>query len=313
MQTSKYIDIQKIKRNERIAKFFTKIAELILIIGLSFIILFPIISSIIPAMTQFNYLGEPNSIWIPNKIDFFSFKIAAYLLNYWGSLGKTIIFALVMMVIQVTMSAIVGYGFSKLSFKGHNILFFFVILTIVVPPQAIMLPQFMLFKKLNLLNKVYSIFLLAFFGQGLKSGLFIFLFRQFFKELPQELEEAALIDGCGYVKTFYQIMLPNAGNLMLTIAIFSFVWNFSDLYYVNWFASDAGLLSSTLAQKFLTELNIVNAYQDFTLLSKDSMNPLFVGSVRGAGLILYVMPLLILYFIVQKRFVQGFERSGIVG
>lgn len=307
------LDVIKIKRREKTTKLIINIAQAVLLVGLSFVILFPILSAIIPSITDYNYLGDPNSIWIPKKLSILSYNISFYLLDYTNTLFKSLLFSGAMTLVQVIVSAFVGYGFSRMRFKGHNVLFFFVVLTIVLPPQAIMLPQFLHFKNLGLLNNIASLFLLALTGQGLKSGLFIYLFRQFFKGLPEELEEAALIDGCGFFKTFFKIMLPNAGAIILTVSVFSFVWNYTDTYYANWFAGDAGLISSVMAKKFISDSYIIDAYQDFTLLSKESMNPLFVGAVRGSGMLLYILPLAIFYFIIQRRFVQGFERSGIVG
>lgn len=313
MEKGKYLNVSKIKRNRIISKILLKTFRTILILGLSFVILYPMMVAIIPAITEYNYLGQPNSIWLPQKTGFLSFDIATYLLEYKTSIFLSIGFAASMTAIQIIVSAFVGYGFAKLKFRGNTIVFALVILTIVLPPQAIMLPQFLNFKSLGLLGNISTIYLLAFTGQGLKSGLFIYLFRQFFKGLPDELEEAALIDGCGFFKTFYKIMLPTAGSIMLTVGVFSFVWNYSDLHYTNLFAGNTNLISNLLSQKFLNEGVIQNTYQEFTNLSKENMNPLFIGSVRGAGMSLYILPLAVLYFIIQRKFVQGFERSGITG
>lgn len=312
-KNNSYINISKIKREERIKKIVNNIITAVIIIGLSFVILYPLISAFIPAITQYNYLGEPNSIWIPKKTSGLAFTMAIDLLDYEKTLPKSLFYALIMALIQVVVSAITGYGFSKLKFKGSNLLFSLVILTIILPEQAIMLPQYLHFQRLNLINKISTLFILAIFGQGLKSGLFIYLFRQFFKSLPIELEEAAYIDGCGFFKTFFKIILPNAGSIILTVLVFSFVWNYSDIYYTNWLAKNAGLLGNVINHKFGNDAYITGLYQDYIAAEGNSVTPLFVGAVRGAGTILYITPLVILYFIIQRKFVQGFERSGITG
>lgn len=319
-------------RKQQIKNILTSIFRWIIIVGLAFIIIYPLIEGIIPALTHYNYLGRPNSIWVPLKFDLLSFRITIYLLDYLPTLLRTLLYSALMMIIQVFISALVGYGFSKLTFKGHNLLFFLVILTIVVPPQIIMLPQYFHFKEfdilgiiklingkpINLLGKTSSLFLMSFLGMGLRSGLFIFLFRQFFKGLPKELEEAAMIDGCGYVRTFFQIIIPNATAIIITVAVFSFVWNYGDVFYTGLFgaapSSGKALLAQYLNERFTNQIYVSNAFKELTMQPAGAEpSPLLLGAVQGAARIMFILPLLVSYFFVQKKFVQSFERSGIVG
>lgn len=313
MKEIKKLDVAKIKRKDKASKIVIAILRTFIIVGLSFIIILPIIISAIPALTDFNYLGEPTSIWLPKKSSGLSFKIASDLMDYKSSLPKTIFFAISISIIQVIVSAFVGYGFTTLGKGSGKALFALVILTIILPPQAIMLPQFMYFTKMGLIGNIGAIYLLSTFAMGLKSGLFIYLFKQFFQGLPKELEEAAAIDGCGYVGTFFRVMLPNATSVMLTVFVFAFVWNFGDLHYTMWFAKDANLMPSLVLEKVLNTGYVKGSFANATFLNPDDMPLLFEGSVRGAGLILYIAPLALFYFLIQRSFVQGFERSGITG
>lgn len=314
----------KKKVNHVVIGFF----RTLLILGISFIILYPIIESTLPALTDYNYLGRPNSIWIPLKFGTLSFDIAFHLLNYVPALTRTFIFSTSMMFVQLFASAIVGYGFAHAEFKGHKLLFGFVILTIIIPPQTIMLPQYFHFQNfdvlgiiealtgspINLLGKSGVIYLMSALGMGFRSGLFIFLFRQYYKSLPKELEEAALIDGCGYFRTFFQIILPNTTSIMLTVGVFSFVWNYGDTFYTGLFAENTGLLAQFLGQRFATVTWVSNAFNELTLQPQGTQaNPLLLGATQGAAKILFILPLLIIYFFIQRKFVQSFERSGIVG
>ncbi|MDR4969392.1 MAG: carbohydrate ABC transporter permease, partial [Acholeplasmataceae bacterium] len=297
----------------RFKKLITKILVVVfrtlLILGISFIILYPLIESILPAITDYNYLGRPNSIWIPLRFGFLSFEIAIHLLDYWSALVKTFIFSTSMMIVQLFASAIVGYGFAHADFKGSKLLFMFVILTIIVPPQTIMLPQYFHFQNfdifgiiefingssLNLLGKSGVIYLMSALGMGFRSGLFIFLFRQYYKGLPKELEEAALIDGCGYFRTFFQIILPNTASIMLTVGVFSFVWNYGDTFYTGLFAENSGLLAQFLGQRFSTTIWVSNAFNELTLQPQGAQaNPLLLGAAQGAAKVLFILPLLIL-------------------
>lgn len=318
VRDNKVFNIKKMKRNARIAGLSQTIFKIVLLIGLSFVILFPLLVLYISSVTDYGYLGKPNSIWIPQKYSNLAYRIAisSGALNYSKSLFISILYALSLAVIQVFVSAFVGYGFSRLKFKGHNILFGLVILTIIMPSQVLSLPQYLYFGELGMSENILSIYLLAIFGQGLRSGLFIFLFRQFFKGLPEELEEAAFIDGCGFFKTFFRIMLPTAGSVMLTVFVFSFVWNYSDTNQLSWFApTNNSLITNNLRNKFILNSigNIEGLFKEFTGIEGKDMNRLFIGSVTGAAIILYILPLAIFYFIIQRKLVQGFERSGITG
>lgn len=318
VRDNKVFNIQKMKRNAKIASLSQTLFKVILLIGLSFVILFPLLILYISSVTDYGYLGKPNSIWIPQKHSLLAYKIAlgAGALNYSKSLVVSILYALSLASIQVFVSAFVGYGFSRLKFKGHNILFGLVILTIIMPSQVLSLPQYLYFGQLGMSENILSIYLLAIFGQGLRSGLFVFLFRQFFKGLPEELEEAAFIDGCGFFKTFFKIMLPTAGSVMLTVFVFSFVWNYSDTVQLSWFAPTTDyLITNNLRNKFILNSagNIGGLFKEYTGIDIKDMNPLFIGSLTGSAIILYILPLAIFYFIVQRKLVQGFERSGITG
>lgn len=321
--------INSYKIKTLISKIMLIIFRTTIILGLSYVILYPIINMIVASITHPLFIGKPNSVWIPLKTSTVFISMAFELLDFSSSLINTIIFAFILMVIQVFVSALTGYGFAKLKFKGSNLLFFGVLLTIVVPPQALILPQYFHFKEfdvlgilefigigpINLLGKKPVLYIMSGLGMGLRSGLFIFIFRQFFKGLPKELEEAALIDGCGHTRTFFKIMLPNATSAALTVSVFSFVWNFGDNFYTKiFYGSDNGLLPSMFKAKLYTPNYITDLYKEMIGISGNiEVNPIIISAVQNAGKLLFIAPLLILYFIIQRRFVRSFERSGIVG
>lgn len=307
------INVKKIKREEATKNILLVLFRTILIVGLSFVILFPIISAFIPAITDYSYLGEPNSIWFPIKTSLFNFRFASTMIEYKKTLPYTIMFALSIAIIQVSLALFVGYGFAMMRSKFKKLLFALVILTIIVPAQALAVPQFLYFSKMKIIGKVSSIYLLAVFSMGLKSGLFIYLFKQFFEGLPKELEEAATIDGCSYLGVFFRVMLPNAGAMILTVFVFSFVWNFGDTYYTTFFAEKANLLAPKIQDTIFYDRKIQGMFAGITFLKPTEMPSLFPGAIRSATLILYIFPLVIFYLIIQRKFVQGFERSGITG
>ena len=166
---------------------------------------------------------------------------------------------------------------------------------------------------MDLINKPYTLYILSFFGFGVNQSLFVYIFRQFFKGLPGELEEAAMIDGCGFYQTYFRVALPNAVPAIMTVAILSFVWNYGDTYYTGYFNPEGPYLSIALTNTFMSSnvQNVLKALQ--TWYDKPGVTTLAFDAVKQAAALIYLIPLLVVYFLVQKKFVENFERSGIVG
>ena len=187
-----------------------------------------------------------------------------------------------------------------------------VVMMILVPSQIIAIPQYMLFRhfglfglEVNLINSKLCMYLPAAMGNGIRAGLMIFIFRQFFKGLPKELEDAAYLDGCGPLRTFVQVMIPNASSSFLTVFLFSVVWYWND-YYV----------SSTFFTKNQTIALMLKNLS--TLLSQQLFNNADVSPREQivwmeAGCLISILPILIMYVFLQKYFTEGIERSGLVG
>ena len=225
----------KLVRKRKFQTYSLAILRSVLLFGLCFVILFPTIQQLSMALRAPEDVNNPAVIWIPEHWSLMNLKIAAVVLDYWRSLLNTIRLSLISMVLQLASTALAGYAFSRLKFKGSNILFFLVILTIIIPPQALSLAQYLYFKDLRLIGKEGSIYLMSGLGMGIRSGIFIYIFRQFFRGLPKELEESAIIDGAGVFRTFWSVMLPNARGALVTVGLFAFVWQWNDAYYVSIF------------------------------------------------------------------------------
>lgn len=314
---------RKIKRNKKIKKFFSLAFTYFFLIGLCFVILFPTIQQILQALRAPHDLNDPSVIWIPRTFSTMNLQISMRVLNYWKALFNTFRISFMSMLLQLVSTALAGYAFSRLKFKGSNVLFIFVIFTIVIPPQALGLTRYLYFRQLGLIGSEwarFSLYLMNFLGMGIRSGIFIFIFRQFFAGLPKELEESAQIDGAGVIRTFFQIMLPNARGALVTVALFSFVWAWNDSYYVGLF--------SIATEKFpLLTMQLLNAAENtqavYARLSYTGVvrelgqdiwkNPMFLSAISNVCALLIMLPLLIGYLFVQKGFVESIERTGIVG
>jgi multiple sugar transport system permease protein len=300
----------------RISKRVVSIVRTFIVFGLCFVILYPILQMIVAAVTDPDDLSNPLVVWIPRAFSLEFLRFAAEILDYRSGLINTALMSFGVMILTLIMSSLAGYAFAKLKFRGINLLFFFVLFTIVVPPQTIAMPLYMIFNRLGLTSTLFSIYILSFLGMGIKSGIFIFIFRQVFRNLPKELEEAALIDGCGVFKTFYLVMLPNASSAFITVGLFSFVWQWNDVFYTRLLIAVENL--NILALN-LTSVSTKLVYMlqkmgvDQTLAEGISRNPLLVGTIANTGALLMMLPLLIGYLFVQKYFVESVERTGIVG
>lgn len=309
--------------------FISKIFFISLVIGLCFIILYPVLKFFPNIFGDMSDLGNPDVVWIPKKFSLLSFKAAFKIAM--GSSFKgifiTTVYAISITLIQVFMSAMTGYSIARVNFRGRNLIFSLVILTFLVPPQALLISQYLHFKQfdvlglfslftgssIDIINKPFVLYLLAFLGFGLKQGLFIFIFRQFFITMPGEFEEAAVIDGCGFYKTYFKIMLPNAMPPIMTVGVLSFVSNYGDVYYTNYFHPDGPYMGVILQRVFdPTRRDAVNSalFDHFNIFLT---NQLTFDTTRQAALIIFLIPLLIVYFLAQKKLVENLERSGIVG
>ncbi|MDI6617303.1 MAG: carbohydrate ABC transporter permease [Clostridiales bacterium] len=311
-----------------VKKILYRIIFYSLVIGLCFAILYPLLKLLPVVFNNVEDLGNPDVIWIPIKFSLVSFKAAIRLAFGNGiTMLESLGYAITISIIQIFISAMAGYALGRVKFWGRNFIFFLVILTFVVPPQSLLISQYLSFKHfdvfglvtlingstIDIINKPYTLYIIALLGFGVKQNLFIFIFRQFFKGLPNELEEAALIDGCGFYKTFLKVALPNAVPAIMTVGILGFVWNYGDTYYTGYFNPNGPYLSNTLSKTFIPANSSNILYAIRTWYDVPGAGMLAYDAVKQAAALLYLIPLLVVYFIIQRHIIENFEQSGIVG
>ena len=237
-------------------------------------------------------------------------------MDYCKTILKDLIYVVTLTAIQVLVCSMVGYGFARFQFPFKKVLFGCVILMITIPMHTIMLPIYMTFKSFDpfgivtavkgspgIMGTVAPMYLMTILGCGVRSGLYIYIFNQFFRGLPKEIEEAALVDGAGTWYTYFRIMLANAKPAVITVAVFSLVWQFNDTFYSKLFLISEDVVIS----KKVSSLASVLANQDKIL------NVTIQQQYTNAGILLVILPVLLLYLLLQRRFIEGVERSGIVG
>lgn len=296
------------------------VCRMVLMVGLSFIILYPIIYTVIIAFRPSQDLLDPSVVWLSKSLTLDNLKNAIRLMNFYESLPNTVLVVLVSTVLQMFSAALTGYGFARFKFKGKKLLFGLLLFTILVPPITIIDPLYMEFRffdffgigsltelfglplKVNLLNTRWTFYVPAMFANGLRSGLVIYIYNQFFKGLPKELEDAASIDGCGSMKIFFHIILPSATPVLVTIFIFSIVWYWNDYLFSSMFMPSLKTLSVAL-----------NGLGDLLRSELNSYDPYLLITTMQAGCLLVVTPILIVYLFLQKFFTESIEKTGIVG
>ncbi|MCM3627032.1 carbohydrate ABC transporter permease [Paenibacillus glycanilyticus] len=251
-------------------------------------------------------LLDPTVKWIPRTIDWDNLSRAFKGLSYPRAFMNSMLLAAGGSLLQVFVCAITGYALARLQFPGKKLFFALVFLTFLIPPQVIMIPLYVTFSKLGWLGTPFVFLIPALLGQGIKSALFIIIFRQFFLSLPKALEEAAMIDGASMFRLFLRIIMPLASSACLVVFLFSFIWYWNEGYLTSMFLSgDFIPLSNKLSG---LEAAI---FGDNPSMATMTQNPVTEGT-KMAGAFLIVFPPLVLYMIAQRWFVEGIERTGLV-
>lgn len=264
----------------------------IFLIALGIIMLLPFVwmisASLKPEVDIFKMPIE----WIPETINWSNYKAVFNKdsFNFGLFYFNTLKIAVIVTIIQVTTCSLAGYAFSKIDFPGREKIFLCYLGTMMVPFQVTMIPLFIIMKNFGLINTHAGLILMAAF-----STYGVFLLRQFYLTIPQELSEAAMIDGCGHFRIYTQIMLPNLKPALATLSVFTFLGQWNDFLAPFIFLNDKDKMTITLGLKtFVSEYNV-----EF-------------GKIM-AGTTIAIIPVLIVYLMAQKYFVEGIALSGVKG
>ena len=265
------------------------IVYLVLLLG-CVITLAPFLWMVLTAMkTQVEAVSIPPSI-LPKHWDISSFLTLPDKLPFFRMYWNTILTAVIIVVGQLSLCSLAGYAFARIQFPGRNFLFVLCLAVLMIPSSFLILPQYLTIQKMGLLNTLRAIFL-----PNLFSAFGTFLMRQFFMAIPQELEDAARIDGCGHGRIFVQIMLPlvKPGLVSLGVLTLRFAWNNLMWPMIVNTSPDKMTLAAGLSYlqgQYLTDYPSIMA-----------------------GALLSIIPLIIVYAIFQKQFIEGIALTGIKG
>lgn len=236
-----------------------------------------------------NFISLPSSL---GEVKFGNYprSLAPDKLNFFPALSNTVVITTLCVVGQVLSCSLVGFGFARFKFRGRNILFLVMLSTLMLPAQVVMIPVFILFRSMGMIDTFWPLVL----PQWLASPFYVFMFRQFFSQIPEELIEAARIDGASNWRIYWQLMLPLSGPVIAIVGIWTFLSSWND---------------------FLNPLIYLNSPENRTLA-------LALNAFRGqygvsdvhllmAATVVCMLPCVILFFAAQKYFVESVAMSGL--
>lgn len=281
----------------------------------SFVFLYPFIYMMITSVKSPDDLFNLTVNWVPRSMHWDNFARAWKLMSVPTHFGISLLITVIGIATQCICCSFIGYGFARYQFPGKKLLFIFVILSIIIPVQTIILPQYMMFANFGWTGTYLPMIVPQFFGYGLRGGLFVFLFRQFFLNMPKSLEEAARLDGCGALRTFFRVSLPTLQSSIVVCSVLSLVWHWNEYYEPTMYLPNPAMwpLPSMLPRvyRFYEQQfnNVTNVHNELTpeLFQQQMVTE---GTVMAATFIV-IVPVLIAYMFLQRKFMQGVERSGL--
>ncbi len=326
-------------------KVIWTVFRLVLLIGISYIVLFPFFTKIAGSLMGPDDFVDVTVRLIPKNFSLEMYKEIWVQQHYLQAFTNTLLLSGVSALIQTFICCLVAYGLAKFKFKGNKLVFMAVIFSLVIPHQTLQLSLFMNFRYfdifgifqflngggisffghtfnnaflssidiipdswekfgatgISLTNTYWPLIILSLGGLAFKNGLYIFMLRQFFRGVPDELEESAYIDGSGVMRTFFSIILPLSVPMMITVFLFAFSWQWTDDFYTGLFFTQNS--DTTLMP------DIVGIPK--TLVTDYAGKNLYEAAIRNTCGLMIIAPLIIMYLFCQKYLVQGIERSGL--
>lgn len=281
-------------RTTQTSRAETIVAYTLLILG-SLLFLIPfyfVVNASLKTEAQVNagdFTTPPGSI-AGVKLSNYPRSLAPDKMNFWPALSNTVVITTLCVIGQIVSCSLVGFGFARFRFRGRSILFMVMLSTMMLPAQVVMIPVFILFRSLGMIDTFWPLIIPAW----LASPFFVFMFRQFFAQIPEELIEAARIDGASNWRIYWQLMLPLSGPVIAIVAIYTFLsaWNdfLGPLIYLN---SPSNRTLALALNAFRGQYGV----SDVHLLM--------------AASVVCMLPCVILFFAAQRYFVESVAMTGL--
>ena len=317
--------IKEFVRSHKVMQKLWALGRQLFMLGISYVVLYPLLYMVSNAFKPVEQYYDPSVVWIPKSLTMENFKIVALVMDIGNVMKNTVIIELLPAVISAMVCMMIGYGLARFNFRGKRFVVACVILTIIVPQQTIASSLYSSFRyfdflgilkflhrfipavdTINLIGTPWVTILPSLLGVGLKSGIFIFIYMQFFTGLPKELQEAAAIDGCGEFRTFLKIIVPTAKNINIAVLLLAVVWNWNDYYTPSMFIRTKDTIATAMAS---FQANLENLHNMGTGVA----NIQTAQTQIQAACLITILPLVVLYIFLQKRFSEGIENSGLTG
>lgn len=294
-------------RKEHIRTILLNIVCYFILIGIGFVYLYPIIYMVLMSIMPTNDLINPTIQWIPTALDLEGFKTVYKVLDYGPSFLTTLLLASVASIVQTVACAFAGFALARYPVPLKKFWVFLILITFIVPSDAVMVPRYVLFNEYHLIGTMWSMYLPALLGQGLKASLFVFLFMQNFGSYPKSYDEAAQLDGAGNFRLFFKVALPLAIPIVILSLLFSFIWYWNETSQSELFLNGVyktlplqlksfdSLFSARMSSSFGSTANRLNE------------------RLQMAATMLVISPLVLLYFVFQKSMIGSIESAGITG
>jgi multiple sugar transport system permease protein len=309
-----YIHTHKV----RIAKVVSTIVVYVFLITISYVFLYPVMKMISLSFMSISDVVDPEIIWFPKDISFANYSVAWYVLEGGVSLWNSIKYTTILAVLQTIVSALTGFAFARYEFRGKKLLHTLLLISFIVPIPILLITQYTMFKAVYQtldwtgvgkgLNTFQSQIIMALFGQGVNSAILILIFINFFKMIPADLYEAGRIDGANPFQLFWHITIRLSLSTIVVVFLFSFVWNWNETYVTELLVGDGVKLFVTQLDKFDSLFN-----QRASSSPHSDQEIELSESFKMAATVISMIPLMILYFVGQKSFVEGIEKTGITG
>jgi multiple sugar transport system permease protein len=285
------------------------------LILISYQFLYPLLRMIMTSLMSPEDIINPTVNWLPKSWSFGNMVTALRVLELKTTLRNSVLFSGLLAVCQTLVSAMTGYAFARYKFKFKNFWFVMVILTFILPTPIMLIPRTMMAMSVReifgfqMIGTIYPQMFMALTGQGVYSAILVLIFYNFIKLIPRALDEAASIDGANPMQIFYHVILKLSFSTLLVVFLFSFVWNWNETYITNTFVrGQIPLLPPRLAM-------FDSLFERYASLSgglnqgQQRINEAY----KMSATLISILPLFILYIVVQKQLIKGIESAGLTG
>lgn len=265
-----------------------------LLTGATLVMSFPLFWMISSSLKTLNETNSPGIVWIPKKVIWDAYISIFQNQNFLRSYFNSVFYVTMALAGTLISIAAVSYAFSRVEWPGRNLVFFLMLSTMMIPPQALIVPQYVFFNKLNWIGTFNPIVIPGYFAGG---AAMVFLLRQSMSQIPKELNEAAIVDGASHIQIWWEIVLPLVKAPLATVATFLFVGFWNSLLTPLMYLQTVDLY--TLPVYITTLYNINNTVQQWPTIM--------------TAAVLTTLPLIIVFFFAQRYILDSIVVSGLKG